>query len=136
MRLGQPIRLHDETGSSLLETALMIVVIFVVVFWVFELGWLMYTYAVLADAANEGVRYAVVHSGGDAAGIRTTVKNFAATSLHDVTGVSTSITFPDGSATPPNRVCVSVTYTYVPFLKSFIEAPTMHTYAEGRMVVQ
>ncbi len=54
------IRSRLQRGQSLLETAMMIVVIFTVVFWIFELGWLMYTYAVMADAANEGVRYAIV----------------------------------------------------------------------------
>ena len=127
---------RGEQGQSLLETSMMIIVIFVVVFWVFELGWLMYTYSVLANAANEGVRYSIVHSGGDAAGTQATVESFAAASLHDVSAISTSLTFPDGSAAPPNRVRVTVTYTYIPYLPSFISAPTMHTYAEGRMVVQ
>jgi hypothetical protein len=31
---------------------------------------------------------------------------------------------------------VTVTYTYIPFLPKFITAPTMHAYAEGRMVAQ
>ena len=65
---------------------MMIVVIFTVVFWIFELGWVMYTYAVMADAANEGVRYAVVHSGGDVTGTKAKVTTFAQTSLHDVRG--------------------------------------------------
>ena len=131
-----PTRWRGESGQSLLETAMMIAIIVVVVFWMFEVGWLMYTYSVLADAANEGVRYSIVHSGGDAAGTQTTVSSFAAASLHDVSAISTSLTFPDGSAAPPNRVRVTVTYTYIPYLPSFISAPTMHTYAEGRMVVQ
>jgi Flp pilus assembly protein TadG len=115
----------------------MFVVIFAVVFWVFEVGWLMYTYTVMADAANEGVRHAIVHSGGDSSGAQTTVKNFAHTSLHDISAISVSVTFPDGSAAPPNRVVVTVTYTYVPWLKHYISnIPTMKTYAEGRMVVQ
>lgn len=114
---------------------MMIVVIFTVVFWVFELGWLMYTYSVMADAANEGVRYAVVHSGGDSSGAQTRVATFAATSLHDVSALSTTVTFPDGNASPPNRVRVTVSYTYVPWLKGFINTPTMSTYAEGRMIV-
>ncbi len=63
---------------------MMIVVIFTVVFWIFELGWLMYTYSVMADAANEGVRYAIVHSGGDVSGTQARVVSFARTSLHDV----------------------------------------------------
>ena len=129
-------RWREEKGQSLLETALMIPVIFTVVFWVFELSWLMFTFVVLANAANEGVRYSIVHSGGDAAGVQTTVEAFAATALHDISAMSTSVTFPDGNATPPSRVRVTVTYTYVPYLSAFINTPTVHAYAEGRMVVQ
>jgi Flp pilus assembly protein TadG len=134
LRISQ-IRSRLQRGQSLLETAMMIVVIFTVVFWIFELGWLMYTYAVMADAANEGVRYAIVHSGGDVAGSQARVTTFARTSLHNVNALSTSVTFPDGSAAPPNLVRVTVTYTYVPWLSQFITTPTMHTYAEGRMIV-
>ena len=114
----------------------MIVVIFTVVFWIFEVCWAMYTYTVLADAANEGVRYAIVHSGGDTSGTTTRVRAFASTSMHNVSGMTVSVAFPDGNATPPNRVQVTVTYTFVPYLSHFISAPTMQTYAEGRMVVQ
>src|SRR6476620_4965691 len=116
-------RSRGESGQSLLETAMMIVIIFTVVFWVFELGWRMYTYQVMADAANEGVRYSIVHSGGDAAGTQATVRAFATASLHDVNALSTSITFPDGSAAPPNRVRVAVTYVFIPYLPHFISAP-------------
>ena len=129
-------RWRAENGQSLLETALMIPLIFTVVFWVFELSWLMFTYVVLANAANEGVRYSIVRSGGDPAGTQTTVQAFAATALHDISAMSTSVTFPDGNASPPNRVRVTVTYTYVPYLSNFIDTPTVHTYAEGTMVVQ
>jgi Flp pilus assembly protein TadG len=113
----------------------MLVVIFMVAFWIFELGWLMYTYSVLADAANEGVRYAVVHSGGDVAGTQARVKTFAAASLHNISAMpDPSVTFPDGSAVPPNRVRVTVTYKFIPYISSAIRAPTIQTYAEGRMV--
>jgi Flp pilus assembly protein TadG len=129
-------RSQRQRGQSLLETAMMIVVIFTVVFWIFELGWLMFTYTVMADAANEGVRYAIVHSGGDVSGTQARVLTFARTSLHDVSSMpAPSVTFPDGNATPPNRVRVTVSYTYVPWLKQFINTPTMNTYAEGRMIV-
>ncbi|PYX88372.1 MAG: hypothetical protein DMG67_17340, partial [Acidobacteria bacterium] len=75
---------------------MMIILIFTVVFWIFELGWLMYTYSVMADAANEGVRYSIVHSGGDATGAKSKVITFASTSLHNVSALNTSVTFPDG----------------------------------------
>ena len=134
MRPGMHSRWRRQRGQSLVETALMIVVVFTVVLWIFELSWLMYTYSVLADAANEGVRYAIVHSGGDPAGTQAKVKAFAGASMHDVNAISTSVTFPDNSSAPPNRVQVTVTYTYIPFLPRFITAPTMHSFAEGRMV--
>lgn len=136
MRNTTPKRFHNQRGQSLLETALMITVIFTVVFWIFELGWLMYTYTVMADAANEGVRYAIVHSGGDASGTAAKVQTFAATSLHNTSSMKVSVTFPDGSASPPNHVRVTVTYTYVPWLSNYISTPTMTTFAEGTMVVQ
>jgi TadE-like protein len=132
-----PNNLRRQRGTSLLETAMMIVIIFVVVFWIFELGWVMYTYSVMADAANEGVRYAIVHSGADPSGTTTRVKGFAATSLHDVSAISVTVNDPDGGYTPPNRVSVTVTYTYVPWLKQFLTTTlTMQTYAEGRMIAQ
>jgi Flp pilus assembly protein TadG len=114
----------------------MIVVIFTVVFWIFEVCWVMYTYTVLADAANEGVRYSIVHSGGDSSGTANRVKAFASTSMHNVSSMTVAVAFPDGDAIPPHRVQVTVTYTFIPYLSNFITAPTMQTYAEGRMVVQ
>jgi len=127
---------HRESGQALIETALVMLVIITVVFSIFELSWLMYTYSVLADAANEGVRYAIVHSGADPSGTQAKVKGFASTSMHDVSAISVSVTAPNGTYAPPNLVRVTVTYAYIPFLPQFITAPTMHAYSEGRMVAQ
>ena len=129
---------HSESGQSLLETAMMMVVIFTITFWLIELGYFTYTYSVLADAAEEGVRYSIVHTAGDVAGTKTTVANFVATAPASASNtISTTVTFPDGgSADPPNRVQVAVTYTYVPFLSTFFNTTTMKTYAEGRRVVK
>jgi Flp pilus assembly protein TadG len=136
MRRNTQTRWCRQRGQSLLETALMIVIIFTVMMWVFEIGQLMYTYTVLGDAANEGVRYAIVHSGGDVAGTTARVKSFAATSRHNISAISVAVTAPDGNYNPPNLVRVKVSYTYVPYLKVFITPPTLTAYAEGRMVVQ
>ena len=129
-------RRHRQSGQALIETALMMLLIITVVFSIFELSWVMYTYSVLADAANEGVRYAIVHSGADPSGTQAKVKGFASTSMHDISAISVSVTPPDGTYTPPNRVRVTVTYVYIPALPKFITAPTMHAYSEGRMVAQ
>ena len=129
-------RWRRQRGQSLLETALMIVIIFTVAIWVFEIGQMMYTYTVMTDAANEGVRYAIVHSRADVAGTTARVKNFAATSRHDISAITVTVSAPDTTYDPPNRVGVKVSYTYVPYLKIFITPPTLSAYAEGRMVVQ
>lgn len=130
-------RWRGQRGQSLLETAMMFVVIFTLLFWVLEVGYFTYTYSVLADAANEGVRHAIVYSGGDSAGTQTVVSNYVATSPQNISSsITTAVTFPDGSATPPNRVRVTVTYSYAPFISIFFTTTTMKTYAEGRMVVQ
>src|SRR5260221_9488347 len=101
MRRSKQDRWRRQRGQSLLETALMIVIIFTVMMWVFEIGQLMYTYTVLGDAANEGVRYAIVHSGGDVAGTTARVKSFAATSRHNISAISVAVTAPDGNYNPP-----------------------------------
>jgi Flp pilus assembly protein TadG len=120
----------------MIETGLMIIVMALVSFFIFELGELLYTYSVMANAANEGVRFAIVQSGGgDANGTtKAKVKNFATTSMHDVSAITVTVSAPDGSYAPPNRVRVTVSYVYVPYLPKFMDAPTMTAYAEGRMV--
>jgi Flp pilus assembly protein TadG len=129
-------RWHRESGQSLIETGLMITVIFAVIFWIFELGWLMYTYSVMADAANEGVRHSIVASGGDPSGTQTVVKNFAGTSLQDIRAITVTVNDPEGDYVPPHLVTVTVKYTFVPWLSQFFPNPiAMTTYAEGRRVV-
>jgi len=138
MRPRKQSRRRGQHGQALIETGLMMIVFFTVVFFVFEMGLLMYTYSVMADAANEGVRFAIVRSGAGVADGTTVarVKAFATTSMHDVSAISVSVSAPDTTYTPPNRVRVTVTYAYIPYLPKFIAAPTMHAYAEGRMVTQ
>jgi Flp pilus assembly protein TadG len=136
MRRSAQARWRRQRGQTLLETALMIVIIFTVMMWVFEIGQLMYTYTVLGDAANEGVRYAIVNPTNIVAGTTARVKSFAATSRHNISAITVTVSAPDGNYNPPNLVRVKVSYTYVPYLKIFITPPKLTAYAEGRMVVQ
>jgi len=139
MNSQNTIHRERECGQSLLETALMLLVIFMVVFWIVEMCGMMYTYATIANSAEEGVRYGITKSGVVANDNRivTRVTNFAGTSMHDVTVIKVDVSLPDGDSTPPNRIKVTVSYTYVPWLNNIVkDALTMHAYAEGRMVVQ
>jgi Flp pilus assembly protein TadG len=133
------IKNRGEYGGSLLETAVMLTVIFAVVFWVVEVCGIMFTYSTIANAAEEGTRYGITRSGvvADDSRIITRVKNFAGISVHDVSQVSVSVTLPDGGSKPPNRIQVAVTYTYVPWLSHYVKNRLIMTaYAEGRMVVE
>jgi Flp pilus assembly protein TadG len=126
--------LKDELGAVQIEFALTALLVLTVIFMTLELVSAVYTYTVLSDAANEGLRYAIVHS-GDTAGAEAKVRTYAAYSLHDVSAMSVAVNETmDGSAVPPNRVSISVSYTYIPYLSFMSNPPTMHAYAEGRLV--
>ncbi len=136
MKRSMQSRWRRQRGQALLETAMMIVVIFLVSFWIFEIGWLAYVYSVLTDAANEGVRYSIVTSGGDATGTATIVQDVAGTSLPNTADppLHTKVTF-SPSAAPPGTVTVTVTYNYSPVFSNFVTAFTMQAKAQGGRVV-
>ena len=130
---------RGECAQSLLETALIMLVIFMVVFWIVEIVGMMYAYATLANSAEEGARYGMTMSGvvANDSRIVTRVQTLATASMHDVRQISVTVALPDGSSTPPNRIRVTVSYTYVPWLSVYVKNPfVMSAYAEGRMVVQ
>jgi Flp pilus assembly protein TadG len=125
---------REQQGATLVEFAFSILLILTIVFTMIELCSAVYTYTVIADAANEGVRYAIVHS-SDSAGAVGQVKAYAAYTLHDVSKITVTVTYPNGSAVPPNRVAISVTYQYIPYLGNFMShPPRMSAYAQGRLV--
>jgi TadE-like protein len=57
-------RLGREAGQAMVEFALVVVFIFLVFVSMLQMVFLMYTYNTFADAAKEGMRYAVVHGTG------------------------------------------------------------------------
>lgn len=132
--LDRGIFLKQDSGSMMVELSVALLVFFAVIFGTMELCSAAYSYTVLADAANEGVHYAILNS-ADQSGAVQVVKTYATNTLHDTSTINVSVTYPDGANTPPNRVAVRVSYTYVPYV-SWVMAnpPTMHAYAEGRMV--
>ena len=133
-KLGAQLRRNDE-GAAQVEFALTILTMLVVVFMLMELCSAVYTYTVLSDAANEGLRYAIVHSkdANFTGNVTTKVTTYAANSAHDMSAMSVIVATPDGG-TPPGRVQITVSYPYVPYTIWMSTPPTMHAYAEGRMV--
>src|SRR5215471_10982844 len=111
------------------------------IFSCWELLMGMYTTAVLGDAAKEGVRFAIVKgstggtscgAGGtanpcsnDPFGVATQVKGFAQLSLHDVSKITINVQYLDTTNDPGNRVKVSISYQYVPYINLGFFNPTL-----------
>ncbi|MGC1872906.1 MAG: TadE family protein [Acidobacteriaceae bacterium] len=144
LRIG---RLRCEEGSLVLETALSLLIVIPMVFWMFEMCMLTYTYSVLGDAARQGVRYAIVHgtdsgncsgpSSGcadtSAANVKSVVTAAAAYSFHNLSQMAIQVTYPDDSSAPPSRVNVTINYTYVPYIKLPGIANSVQLSAQGRI---
>lgn len=131
----------------MIETALSVLVVVFVMFWMWELIMALYTYSVLSDAAKEGVRYAIVHGTGNsscdgpstgcdstAANTVAKIRDYAGYSLHDISAITISVTYPDSSSAAGNRVKVAVSYLYVPYINLPWGVPTLKTGATGRIV--
>ena len=54
---------RDEGGSALVEIAISIMLLMTLIFSVFEVSMAVYSYHFLANAAQEGARYAIVRGG-------------------------------------------------------------------------
>jgi Flp pilus assembly protein TadG len=132
----------EDAGSAQVEFAFSILFMVVTLLTLMELCNAIYTFVVLSDAANEGVRYAIVHSADSnfSSDVQTKVWTYAgaAFSINNPTqNVNVSVSCPDtGGCAVPNRVEVNVSYSYVPLITFFRSAtsPTMTAYAEGRLV--
>jgi len=133
---------------------------------ILELLLFMHTYNVLADSAKEGVRYAIIHGShnpqgiappctaaacpdllGPAAPLGTVpgygssygvVKTYAQMSLRDVSTMTVTANYPDGTSStsnkPPNRVQITVSYPYQPFFGLGWPTVTVNAAAEGRIM--
>jgi len=141
---------NNRAGQAQVEFVLSILFALVVFVSIVEMILLMYTYTVLADAAKEGVRYAIVHgcslatancSGSctpacaDTTGANVTAyaRNYLGASLHDPTAMTVNVSYPDSSSLPPNRVRVTVSYPYQPFFGLSWPTVTVRAAAEGRI---
>lgn len=136
--------LRLERGATLVEFALTCIIVFSTMFMLWEAAMLMYTYNVMADAAKEGVRYAIVHgssnSGSSQASVTTDVTNlvtnYAKLSFHDISNsnkfkVNVSYT---PNYNPSSTVRVTVRYAYQPYITFGWTMPTISAAAQGVIV--
>ncbi|MHB1022691.1 MAG: TadE/TadG family type IV pilus assembly protein [Acidobacteriaceae bacterium] len=141
-------RQNGERGAAQIEFLLSSLIAMFLFFWIWEMSMMVYTYAVITNAAKEGVRYGIVHGtdngncSGPSAGcadatganVVSAVRSYAAYSLHDISSITIQANYLDSSSEPPSRIQVKVAYTYVPYIKLPWIAPTLVASAEGRIV--
>ena len=92
-------RLSREKGQATVEFALTIVFVMIMIVGSLELIVLVYTYNVLADAAKEGVRYAVVH------GSRNTTQSGPTCPCVDIDGPAAPVGTPPTSCSATGGGC-------------------------------
>jgi len=152
--LTNPLRLQDdERGQAIVEFALVIGFLVILLVSMLEMSLFLYNYAVLTDAAKEGVRYAIVHgsSTGNSltgsvesapwstcttaatGGVLTTVQSYAAASLHNTSGMSVDLCYPDGNNNPGSGVQVNVSYPYSPLFLTNWATVTISATSVGRI---
>jgi len=143
--------LRGTRGAAQIEFILSFLTIIFVMFGIWELVMVVHTMNVLSDAAKEGVRYAIVHGGGNincsgpnpptsctnpdptATKVVAVVKDWAKYSLHDISAINVTVTYPDNMTEPPGRIRIEVAYNFLPYTALPI-TPTLRAAAEGRIV--
>ncbi|MFN7998307.1 MAG: TadE/TadG family type IV pilus assembly protein [Bryobacteraceae bacterium] len=105
-------------GSSLIEFAIIAVLLMLILFASIEFGRMLLVYTSVANSARVGCRYAITHGSdnpANIAAIQTVVKNFAASAPLNTANLTITVTYPDAATTPGSRVDVKVVYPYDPF---------------------
>ena len=120
-----------QDGQATLEMLISLMAVISLAFWLFELCMFTYTCSVLNEATQEGVRYAIVHgthsslcSGPDSActnqspysNVQAVVSVAASASLHNMSAMTVTVSYANGTAASGNPVNVKIAYTYVPYL--------------------
>jgi len=94
-----------EWGQSAVEFALLVTVLLMFLMAILDLGRGLYAYTAITAAAQEGVRYALIHP-GDGAGVDAVVRRHAVGL--DPTRMTSALFEPQ-----PDIVSVTVTYDFV-----------------------
>jgi Flp pilus assembly protein TadG len=129
----------SERGATMVEFALVTILLMMVLLSVIEMSRMIMVYTTVANAARAGARYAMVHGGdrpttGVAAidqqspascapssctQIQAVVRNYASAGLLNANNVVVAVSFPDTTNKVGSRVQVTATYTYNPLVGYF-----------------
>lgn len=140
---------RHEDGQATLEMLVTLMAVFSLVFWLFELCMFAYTCSVLNDAAQEGVRYAILHGTGSSncsgpdtqctnqspySNVQAVVTTAASAALHNMSAMTVTVSYGNSTAATGNPVTVKVAYTYVPYLNLPGLQDTVTLSSQGQIV--
>jgi len=115
---------HQQRGTAMVEFALAFLIFFTVVYAIMEFGRIVSSYNILAGAAREGARYAVVHgsasgSAASASDIQDIVRKWSIGL--DKNSVTVTTTWTPGNG-PGSDVKVAASYALTPFTKLILHS--------------
>ena len=138
-----------RAGQTLVEFAVVTVMLVVMLLFVVEMGRALLVYTTVANAARAGVRYAVVHGSTRTAGstvdsaagpasnptqVVTVVKNFASAGLLTTSRLVVNVTYPGASNAPGQPVNITVVYPYDPLTTYFSKTLRLGSASQGIIV--
>jgi hypothetical protein len=137
---------NSESGQSIVESSLSMLMIITSALALFELCMLAYTSGALSEAAHEGLRFAIVNgsdAGVSASGCSTSSPSavistvtVAATkyNLGNASSMTVNVCYPATGAAPGSLVTVTVSYPYTPFTSILGFQKTLTASTEGRIL--
>jgi Flp pilus assembly protein TadG len=112
---------NRRRGSTIIEFSFISLLLFMMVFAMFEMDRMVLVMTALADSSRAGVRYAIVHGVENPTtenAIETLIKNFASTGILTPGNLSFTSNY-STSAAVGSKITITVTYPYDPFLTYF-----------------
>ena len=149
-----------QQGQAMVEFMLTVVFLTLLVVGIVEMLGFIYTYSVIADAAKEGVRYAIVHGANNttqsgpttqqtaktppctssnnnnstAPNVINRVTQFAGFSMHDTSNMNVYVCYLDGNNKSLSQVQVSIAYSFRPLFGFGWPSVTVYANSAGRIV--
>jgi Flp pilus assembly protein TadG len=137
MKIPTKNRKQTQRGAAMVEFALAFLLFFTVVYAIMEFGRVVASYNILAGAAREGARYAIVHgsasgSVASASDIQDVVRQWSIGL--DRNSVLVTTTWTPGNS-PGSQVKVQAQYTVMPFTTLIIGSAGIRMGSSSQMVI-
>jgi len=138
--------MNRRSGQSLVEFALVAFLTTITLLFVIEASRMVIVYAAVANAAREGVRFAITHGSSratgsgssDAAGpgsnpaqVIAVIDNFAGIAPLTIGKLVIDVTYPNASNAPGQTVNVTVVYPYDPLITFFPSSLRLGSASQG-----